>query len=143
MTAESSVKFSSASSGRTGRIECSFDNDSRLLASLEVFVAHAVGRAGLPEETQRSFAAAAEEACRHMVAAGSGAGPAATTHVLVEEFSDRLEMTIDPPPGSESSGICKYLKGQMSDQIRCELSDGRVRVTMLKAHGAATSGSAS
>ncbi len=141
MTAEPSAKFSTSPGARTGRIECSFDNDSRLLASLGVFMAHAARRAGLPEETQQSFAAAAREACPE-ISVTNGSGPSATTHLVLEEFSDRLEMMIDAPPGSKSAEICRYVKGQMNDRILCELRDGRVRVTMLKAHGAAKSGSA-
>lgn len=143
MTADSSGKFPSLHDARLGRIECSFDNDSRLLASLEVLLAHAARRAGLPEETQRGFAAAAEDANRETAVSGNGAGPTATTRLIVEEFSDRLEVTIDAPPGSKSAGICEHLKSKTNDRIQCELRDERVRVTMHKAQGAAKSGSAS
>ena len=137
MTADPSSKASPAFGGRAGRIECNLDNDSRLLASLGVLLAYAAKQAGLPEETQQDFAAAAEDACRAAASEGNGARPA-STHLVVEEFSDRLEMTIDAP-----ASICMQLKSKMNHRIHCDLRDGRVRITMRKPQDAAKSGSAS
>ena len=139
MNADPSAKPSPVSGGRTGRIECRLDHDSRLLASLAVVMAYAARRAGLPEQAQEDFAAAAAQASREMV---GQAGPA-TTCLVLEEFSDRLELTIDSPAGSKSGAICKNLQSKMNDRIHCELQDGRVRLTLLKPCGAAKSGSAS
>jgi anti-sigma regulatory factor (Ser/Thr protein kinase) len=127
--------------GRLGRIECNLDNDSRLLVSLGVILSHAARRAGLPDETQQDVAAAAGEASREMVAAGNGAGSISTTHLVVEEFSDRLEVTIDSPAGGESEGIRKRLEGKAGDRVRFESREGCVRVTLLKPCAAAKSGS--
>jgi hypothetical protein len=137
MTGELSSKASPAPGGRTARVECNLDNDSRLLASLGVLLSHAARQAGLPEEMQQDFVAAAESAWQEIAAEGNGAGPA-STHLVLEEFSDRLEMNIDAP-----DGVSKHLKSKINDRIHCELHDGRVRITMLKPHGTAKSGSAS
>jgi hypothetical protein len=129
--------------GRLGRIECILDNDSRLLASLGVIMSHVARRAGLPSETQADIAAAASDASREIAAAGNGAGSASTTHLVVEEFSDRLEVTIDSSAGGKSDGMRRRLEGKAADRVQCESRDGRIRVTLLKPCGAAKSSSAS
>jgi hypothetical protein len=118
--------------GRLGRIECNLHNDSRLLVSLGVLMSHAARRAGLPEETQQDVAAAAGEASREMAGPSNGAGSGTMTRLVVEEFSDRLEVTIDSPAGGKSDGIRKRLEGKTGDRIQCESRDGQVRVTLLK-----------
>ncbi len=143
MSAEPAAKPSAASGVRTSRIECNLDNDSRLLTSLGVIMSHAAGRAGLPDATRDDIAAAAHDASREMAAAGNGAGSASTIHVLVEEFSDRLEITIDSPAGPKSDGIRARLEGKAAGRVRCESRNGHVRVTLLKPCGVAKSSSAS
>jgi hypothetical protein len=129
--------------GRLGRMECNLDNDPRLLASFGAIFAHAARRAGLSDETQNDVASAAVDASREMATSNNGsASDAATTHVVVDEFADRLEVTIDSPPGAKSDGIRARLEGKASDRIRCESRDGRIRVTMLKPCAVAKSGSA-
>jgi len=139
MPAEPAAKPSAGTSPRSARIECTLDNDSRLLASLGVFMAHAAQRAGLPEGVQESFARAGAEVSREMAAQSDGRGTS-TMHLVVEEFPDRLEMAFDSTADSNAGGICKHLKNQVGDRIRCELRDGAVRVTLLKPHGEAKSG---
>ena len=129
--------------GRLGRMECNLDNDPRLLASFGAIFAHAARRAGLSDETQEDVASAAVDASGEMATSNNGSGSAATTHVVVEEFSDRLEVTIDSQAGSKSEGIRKRMEAKASDRIRCESRDGRIRVTMLKPCAVAKSGSAS
>ena len=137
MSAEPAAK-PSGTSPRSARIECTLDNDSRLLASLGVFMAHAAQRAGLPEGVQESFAKAGAEVSKEMAAQSDGQGTS-TMHLVVEEFPDRLEMAFDSTADSKAGGICKYLKNQIGDRILCEARDGAVRVTLLKPHGEAKS----
>jgi hypothetical protein len=136
MTAESSAKTSSGSGGRTSRIECNLDNDPRLLACVESVVAHAALRAGLPEDAQQLLATAAFGASREMVGSANGsAGAAAPTRLIVDEFSDRLEITIDSPASANTDRFCKQLEANAGDRVRCESRDGRIRVTLLKPCG--------
>jgi hypothetical protein len=118
--------------GRLGRIECNLHNDSRLLVSLGVIMSHAARRAGLSDETQEDVAAAAGEAFREMAVPSNGAGTASMTRLVVEEYSDRLEVTIDSPAGGKSDGIRKRLEGKTGDRVQCESRDGHLRVTLLK-----------
>lgn len=143
MSAEPSAKSSASTSVRTSRIECSLNTDSRLLASFGAIMAHAAVRAGLPDATRDDVASAAREAAREMASSGDGAESAATTKLVVDEFPDRLEVTIDSPAGTESDRIAKRFEGKVSDRVQCESRDGHVRVTLMKPCGAAKSGSAS
>ena len=130
MCAEPASKASSGAS--TSRIECSLDNDARLLASLGVVMAHAARLAGLPEETQEGIASVAADASREMAASnGTGSGGAATK-LVVDEFPDRVEVTIGSSAASKSEGILKRLEGKIGDRIRCESRDGHLRVTLRK-----------
>jgi hypothetical protein len=127
---------------RTIRVECTFDNDPRLIVSLGAIISHAANRAGLPEKTQEEIAAAAVTAYRDMVISANGAGSGASkTKLIVEEFSDRLEVTIESSAGARPEGIRKHLEGMVADRIRCDGREGVVRVTLLKSCGAAKSGS--
>ena len=127
---------------RTSRIECTFDNDPRLIASLGPLVAHAAKRAGLPEKTQEDAAAAVVEAFHEMLNPANGRGTGASkTKLVVEEFSDRLEVTIESSAGAKPEGISKRLEGMVVDRVRCDEREGRVRVTLLKSCSTAKSGS--
>ncbi len=128
--------------GRTSRIECTFDNDPRLIASLGPLVSHAAKRAGLPEKTQEDAAAAVVEASREMLNSANGKGSGASkTKLVVEEFSDRLEVTIESLVCAKPEGISKRLEGIVADRVRCDGREGRVRVTLLKSCSTAKSGS--
>jgi hypothetical protein len=142
MSAEPAAVPTPASGVRTSRIECNLDNDPRLLASVETIVAHAAKRAELPEETQQEVAVAAGEASRESATSSNGTGVAtASTRLIVDEFSDRLEVTFDLPAGRNGDGIRKRLEQKASDRVRFDSPDGRVRITLVKPCGAAKSGS--
>ena len=132
MSAEPAAKSSASPSVRTSRIECSLNTDSRLLASFGAIMAHAAMRAGLPDATRDDLASAAHDAARALASSGEGAGSAAGMKLVVDEFSDRLEVTIDSPAGTESDRIAKRFEGKASDRIQCESRDGHVRVTLMK-----------
>ncbi len=143
MTAEFAGRVPAASAARTSRIECTLDNDPRLIASIGAVMAHAARRAGLPEQTQEDIAAAAVEASREVLSAVSGNGSGASAAKLVlDEFPDRLELTIESATGAKCDGIRKRLEGKFGDRVRCEGSDGRLRVTLIKPCGVAKSNSA-
>ena len=138
MNAEPSSKSPSAAGGRTGRIECSLDNDPRLLACVESVISHAAKLAGLPEDTQQSLGSAVLEASREMARAAQGANlSGAPTRLVVDEFSDRLEISIDASARANTDGLCKQLEEKTVDRVRCESRDGRIRVTLLKPCGVA------
>jgi hypothetical protein len=143
MTAEFAGRAPATSAPRTSRVECTLDNDPRLMASIGAVIAHAMGRAGLLEQAQQDFAAAAIEASREMLIADNGNGTGASaTKVVLDEFSDRLELTIETGTDAKCEGIRKRLEGKFGDRVRCEGSDGRLRVTLIKPCGVAKSGSA-
>lgn len=105
-------------------------------------MAHAAWRAGLSDAIRDEVASAAHDAAREMASSGDGAGSDATAKLVVDEFSDRLEVTIDSPAGTKADRIAKRFEGKVSDRIRCESRDGQVRVTLMKPCGVAKSGSA-
>jgi len=143
MNAEPAGMSPAVPTARTSRIECIFDNDPRLIASLGAVISHAGKRAGLPEKTQEDVAAAAVEASRDMLIPANGKGSVASkTKLIVEEFSDRLEVTIESSAGARPEGIRKRLEGMAPDRVRCDGREGRLRVTLLKSCGVAKSGSA-
>jgi len=142
MSAEPAGMAPVAPTARNSRIECTFDNDPRLIASLGAIILHAAKRAGLPEKAQEDVAAAAVEASREMLTSASGTGSGASkTNLVVEEFSDRLEVTIESPACARPEGIRKRLEGMAADRVRCDAREGRVRVTLLKSCSTAKSGS--
>jgi anti-sigma regulatory factor (Ser/Thr protein kinase) len=131
-----------APTARTSRIECTLDNDPRLIVSMGAVLAHAARRAGLPETTQEEIAAAVVEASRETPIPANGKGSSAsTTRLVLEEFSDRVEVTIESSAGARPEEIRKRLEGKATDRLRYEERDGRVRLTLLKSCGAAMSGS--
>jgi anti-sigma regulatory factor (Ser/Thr protein kinase) len=131
-----------ASTARTSRVDCTLDNDPRLIVSIGAVLAHAARRAGLSETAQEEIAAAAVEASREMLLPSNGQGSAAsTTRLAVEEFADRVEVTIESSAGAKPDGIRKRLEGKFTDRLRYDDHEGRVRLTLLKSCGAAKSGS--
>jgi anti-sigma regulatory factor (Ser/Thr protein kinase) len=142
MSGDSAGMAPAAPKARTSRIECTLDNDPRLIVSIGAVLAHSARRAGLPESAQEEIATAAVEASREMLISANGNGSSASTiRLVVEEFSDRVEVTIESPAGARPEGIRKRLEGKFTDSLRYDERDGRVRLTLLKSCGAAKSGS--
>jgi hypothetical protein len=107
-----------------------------------VVVSHAAKRAGLSEKTQEHVTTAAVEASREMLTPASGNGVGASkTKLIVEEFSDRLEVTIESAAGAKPEAFRKRLEAAGTNRVRCDGREGRVRVTLVKSCGAAKSGS--
>jgi hypothetical protein len=112
------------------------------MVSIGAIISHAAKRAGLSEKTQEDVARAAIEAAGEMLASANGnASAASKTKILVEEFSDRLEVTVESPACARAEGIRKRLEGTPTDRIRCEGREGQVRVTLVKSCSAAKTGS--
>jgi len=142
MNAEPVGMAPAAPNARTSRIECTFDNDPRLIASLGVVVSHAAKRAGLSEKNQEQVTTAAVEASREMLTSANGDRTGASkTKLIVEEFSDRLEVTIESAAGAKPEEFRNRLEAAGTDRVRCDGREGRVRVTLVKSCGAAKSGS--
>jgi hypothetical protein len=142
MNTEPAGKSAAIPTAQSGRIECTFDNDPRLIASLGPLISHAAKRAGLPEKSQEDAAAAMVEASREMLNPANGkASGASKTKLVVEEFSDRLEVTIESSVCAKPEGINKRLEGMVADRVRCDGREGRVRITLLKSCSTAKSGS--
>lgn len=127
---------------RTSRIECALNSDSRLIVALGAVFAHAAKRAGLSESAQEGMATAIVEAARETLAAAKNKGASASTSkIVVEEFSDRVEVMIETLGGAKPEGLRKRLEAHAPDRVRCEGRDGQLRVTLLKPCGAAKSSS--
>jgi anti-sigma regulatory factor (Ser/Thr protein kinase) len=142
MRADSAGMTPAAPTARTSRIDCALDNDPRLVVSIGAVLAHAAKRAGLPEAAHEEIAAAAVEASREMLIPANGRGGSASTiRLVVEEFSDRVEVTMECSAGARSGEIRKRLEGKFADRLRYDERDGRVLLTLLKSCGAAKSGS--
>jgi hypothetical protein len=143
MNADRSRTAPAVPSARTSRIECTLGNDARLMASLGAVLTHAARRAGLPEVTQEDVAAAAFEALRETLSSANGKGSgASTTRLVVEEFSDRVEIAVDCSAGATAEGTRKRLEGRFSDRVRCEGREGQVHITLLKPCAAKSSSTA-
>ena len=121
------------------RIASTLHNDRRLLAGVSAIVAHAARRAGLPEQAQAEFAAAAAEACREaFLSCESDGGSSCAIQLVVADLSDRIEVTIESwaRAGEE---VAKRVKGEGVDRVDRETRDGRTRMTLVKYHDAAKS----
>ncbi|HKS80503.1 MAG TPA: hypothetical protein VJR23_03280 [Candidatus Acidoferrales bacterium] len=135
------------------RIEVSLHNDSRLLAALSAIVLHSARRAGLPPAAQNDFACAAIDACLDTFPLiPAAAGNSGMLRVVLQDFNDRVEMTIEhsgePLPtagldtfcaqaGNESeSKLSSALQVKKVDRVQYETRDGVSRVILIKYSGA-------
>lgn len=117
---------------RNARIACTLHNDPRLIAGVAALIAHVARRAGFSERAEADLSTASMEACREtFLQLASHAGPPASITMAIEDFSDRVEVTI------ESSAKALPLKGELVDRVECETHDGRCRVTLVKYGNAA------
>lgn len=116
-----------------GRIELHLSDDERLLGAVGSAGAYIAGRAGLESAAQAAVAAAAEEACRATFPLLNCEN--AKLDVTVEQFSDRIEVTLayrggrQPAPGSERFGRARGALGASLDRIELLSKVDRVRHT--------------
>jgi hypothetical protein len=135
------------------RIEVSLNNDPRLLAALGAIVSHSARRAGLAESAQERFTEAALNACRETFPLlDSGTDRNGMLRVVLQDFNDRVEMTIEhsgeplPTAGldtfcaqlgnSAQSGLSGDLQVQKVDRVQYETREGVSRVILIKYSGA-------
>jgi hypothetical protein len=80
------------------RIEFALQNDPRLLEGARTIFAHAAKQAGFPVGSHQEFSVAALEKCREAFVLTEEKGrPDLAIHVLVGEFPDRIEISIEYP----------------------------------------------
>jgi len=86
------------------RTELSLEEDPRLLAALGAVIDHAACRVGMSDSRRHALIRAAEQTCRDTWPATNGRDP--MIHIVCDEMSDRIEVTIQfpgaPEPGTES-----------------------------------------
>ena len=116
--------------------------DARLVGAVASAVRHTARRAGIPEGADAGFARAAARACRLTLPLLNGSDP--FLHVAIEEFQDRVEVTLEhsgrPIPVSQVESLCKASAGSSAaatnspevDGVHCERHGGRSCVTLVK-----------
>ena len=138
---------------RPARIEVSLHNDPRLLAALATIASHSAQRAGLNRRAQDGFAEAAVDACRETFPLLNPApeNRMGMLHVVLEDFHDRVEMTIEhngealPSAGLDTfcaqagigggQGLSAALQLKRVDRVQYETRDGISRVILIKYTG--------
>jgi len=126
------------------RIECALEHDARLFAGVRAIVCHSAGQVGLPEQTREELADATLEVCREAFAvAEKSRSRDAAIKLIVGGAADQVEITIDYAGDMLRSAVdgstgkaCAARGGAERfggvDQVRCEKSGGRSRVTLVK-----------
>jgi hypothetical protein len=131
--------------------ELSLHNDPRLMAAVSAIVSHTAQRIGLSAEAQEGLAAAVIDACRETFPLlGDSDENHSALKVIVEDFPDRIEVTIEhagealPTAGLDSfcgggdgiaAGISNSLQDTRVDRVQYETKDGRVRMKLIKYGG--------
>ena len=132
--------------------ELSLHNDPRLMAAVGAIVSHSAQRAGLTSEAQEGLAAAAMDACRETFPLlGNQASNNSALKVIVEDFHDRVEVTIEhagealPTAGLDSfcgggsdsamAGISNSLQDTRVDRVQYETQNGLSRMKLIKYSG--------
>jgi len=123
------------------RIECSLQDDERLLAGIWAIVTYSAGQAGLPEKTQEELAKTTLDVCHEAfsIARGSSSRDSAI-NLTVGGESDRIEITVDYPGHMTRNrirdSVCAGRGGSERlagvDDVECENSGGRSRVKLIK-----------
>jgi hypothetical protein len=130
------------------RIEFSLQNDARLLEGARTIFAHAAKQAGFPVESRQEFSVASLEKCREAFVSSEEKGrPDSAIHILIGEFPDRIEISIEYPgdlrpgvsnaSGRERAGGSSAAGGdvfgkQIFDSVEGQSLEGRSRVKVIK-----------
>jgi hypothetical protein len=117
--------------------------DARLVNAVASAVRHTARRAGVPEVADAAFARAAAHACRLTLPLLNGSDP--FLHVAIEEFQDRVEVTLEHSgrsmPGSQVESLGENPTGTSAlvdagsheiDGVHSERYGERSRVTLVK-----------
>jgi anti-sigma regulatory factor (Ser/Thr protein kinase) len=133
------------------RIEFALQNDPRLLEGARTIFAHAAKQVELPNESRQEFSVAALEKCREaFVMAEEKGRPDSAIHLLVSEFPDRVEISIEYPgdlrprvsalSGPECAGGNKAAGSafdkQIFDSVEGQSLNGSSRLKVIKYVGA-------
>ena len=132
--------------------ELSLHNDPRLMAAVGAIVSHSAQRVGLASDAQEGLAGAVMDACRETFPLlGDLDGKNSALKVIVEDFPDRVEVTIEhtgealPTAGLDSfcgggnegamPGISNSLQDTRVDRVQYETKDGLSRMKLTKYSG--------
>lgn len=128
----------------SNRVEMKLPNDPAALPAMSAAVVHLAQRAGLDDAGQQDLAAAAEEACRNTFRLLHGEG--ARLSVVVQDFPDRVEVTVEhtgealPSAGLETFAGFGSADGDLSglallarvDRVLYNTEAGISRMTLVK-----------
>jgi hypothetical protein len=134
------------------RVELVVSSDQRLIAALDVVIAHAGARAGLSVQEQKDLIRAANEACDEtlsLLRESRHSDP--RLRVLVCDFPNRVEVSVeqsdgalaDPasrpgPAAARGNHVLESALRQINvDRLHHEIHEGRFRTTLVKYHSAA------
>jgi hypothetical protein len=127
------------------RTELRLESNARLLGAVAPVILHAAQRVGLMPPVCEAFEHATEDICRQTLNLMNGRDP--FLHVTVEDFDDRIEVTIEhsgrpydsslmermrpcsAPAGSSGADVPE---GCQVDDIRCQSEGGHYRVRLVK-----------
>ena len=128
------------------RAELIVPNDRRLFAAVAAVISHAGQQTGLSEAARKALSEAAIHACEQALELAIGeSGDEPKVHVTVENFDDRVEVTIghqgaaDPAAGLDTfvggAGAGKVggaLQTTGVDRVQYEAKDGWSRTKLIK-----------
>ncbi|HTV60252.1 MAG TPA: hypothetical protein VMJ93_15375 [Verrucomicrobiae bacterium] len=129
----------------TSRAELTVPKDKRLFGALAAVIFHAGQRTGLDEAAQGALSEAAMQACDQALELAVGeAGEEPKVNVTVENFDDRVEVTVehhgaaDPAAGLDTfvaggeGKSASALQGTGVDRVQYEARDGWSRTRLIK-----------
>lgn len=126
----------------TSRAELTLPNDPRMFGAIAVIIGHAGDRTGLTESEQKALSEAAVHACEQALQLAAGEDP--KVHVIVENFDDRVEVTVehhgaaDPAAGLDTfvagaaGRVGQDLQSTGVDRVQYESKDGVSLTRLIK-----------
>jgi hypothetical protein len=136
-------------SADTSRVELLLPDDDRLIAAIDAVVAHAGERAGLSRQERAELTRSTEEACKETFSsAGRNGNPNPILRVLVADFPNRVEVSIEDSTArwaagsddftgsasSEPDPVTAALQGMKVDRLHHEIRERKRRTTLVKYH---------
>lgn len=133
------------------QIECTLDNDARLIAGVGTLIERAARYAGVAQKDREGMATAAIETCREAFtqACGGSGSPGkqrgAAIRIRISHGHDRMEVAVEYEGQPMSEARQKALResagdeareGAAAGQLRFETSKGRCWVKLSKCCGA-------
>lgn len=129
----------------TSRAELTLPNDPRMFGAIAVIIGHAGDRTGLTESEQKGLSEATVHACEQALQlAAGGPGEDPKVHVIVENFDDRVEVTVehhgaaDPAAGLDTfvagaaGRVGQALQSTGVDRVQYESKDGVSLTRLIK-----------